>query len=243
MSPAAKRRKAALAALGVLLLAAADGYGQELRRYEETVLLAADGSAAVRVVLEFRRGGGGLLLLSVRSAALRDVRAKGVELLAPRPVEKGGNHFLALAPPAGAAAAEVAFTVDGYFRAGGRPGPFNTRKLEYRFVNVSFAAVERFSVDLVLPTGRVFNALGRFVPEPERQGMVIPFAIVRRDGRLAGRIVLEGLGLGDEVALECTTRPARRSRWLLLALAALALAYLVFFRDVLRERRSGRSGG
>ncbi len=244
MTARARGARTALAAAAILLLAAARGFGQELRRYGETVILAADGSAAVRVVLEFGRGGDGPVLIPVPAADLRDVRAQGIALLDPRPVAKGGSHFLALAAPAGAAAAaEVAYTVDGYFRAGGRPGPFHTRKLEYRFVNVSFAALEQFAVDLVLPPGQVFHAIGRFAPEPEREGMVAPFAIVRRDGRLVGRIALGRLSLGDEVALECTLRPARRSRWLLAALAALALAWIVFFRDVLCERPSGRVKG
>lgn len=245
MSRKAGNMKTAAAAIGVLLLAAACGYGQELRRYDETVTLAADGSAAVRIVLEVERRGDAAIWLPVPAPTLRSMRATGISLLSPQPVKRGGRHFLELALPPAAGpghAAEVEFTADGYFRAGGRPGPFHTRKLAYRFVNVSFAAVGEFSAALVLPPGCVFNAIGRFVPETRGQGTAVPFAIVRRDGRLAGRITLAAVGLGDEVALECTVRPARRSRWLLLGLAVLALAWLVFFRDVLRGRENGSGG-
>jgi hypothetical protein len=234
------------AALLLILGAPVPARGQELSRYEETVTLAADGSARVRVILERRPGGGTPVLIPVRSALLRDVRAAGGGIPAPRPVARGSGHFLEIAlPPApgGAGTIEVTYAVDSYFPAGGRPGPFGNRKLDYRFVSVSFAAIERFSAALVLPEGWVFNAIGRFVPAPEKEGMVAPFAIARAGGRLAGRIELSGLGLGDEVALSCTIRSGRRSLWLLFALAILAAVWLVFFRDVLgngRDRPAAR---
>ena len=228
------------AALLVLLGAAMPARGQELSRYEETVTLAADGSARVRVVLQVRRGGAAPALLPLR-AAPGPLRTEGIDPASARVAQKGSGPFIELdlppeAPPGRTIAVEYA--LPGYFQAGGRPGPFGNRKLDYRFVNVSFAAVDRFSASLVLPAGWVFNAVGRFVPEPEKEGMVAPFAIVRAGGRLAGRIDLSGLGLGDEVALSCTVRSGRRSPWLLLALALLAAAWLLFYRDVLRNGRN-----
>ncbi|HOW45951.1 MAG TPA: hypothetical protein PK919_12390 [Candidatus Aminicenantes bacterium] len=236
-----KRALAAAAALLLVLGAALPARGRELSRYEETVTLAADGSARVRVLLEPRPGAAAPVLIPVRSAILRDVRAKGAGSPAPRSVARGNGQFLEIvlppAPEAGAAGTiEVTYAMDGYFKAGGRPGPFGNRRLDYRFVSVSFAAIDRFSASLVLPQGWVFNAIGRFVPAPEKEGMVAPFTIVRAGQRLAGRIGLSGLGLGDEVALSCTVRHGRRSPWLIFLLAALAAAYLVFFRDVLRGK-------
>ncbi len=236
-----KRALSGVAALLLVLGAAMPARGQELSRYEETVTLAADGSARVRVFLEPRPGAGAPVLIPVRSAALRDVRAKGAGSPTPRPVARGNGHFLEIAlpstmGPASTGTIELTYAIEGYFKAGGRPGPFGNRKLDYRFVSVSFAAIDRFSASLVLPEGWVFNAVSRFVPEPEKEGMVAPFAISRAGGRLTGRIDLSGLGLGDEVVLSCTVRSGRRSLWLLLALAVLAATWLLFFRDVLRGK-------
>ncbi len=214
------------------------GHAQELSRYEETVTLAADGTAAIRIVLEPRGAGGLPVLLPVPSAALRGLRARGIAPPGLRLIARGGNRFLALdlPPTIGAAKTiEIEYAADGYFKAGGRPGPFGNRPLQYRFVNVSFAAIDRFAAALVLPEGHVFNAVGRFVPEPEKEGMVAPFAIARAGGRIVGRIALGPLVLGDEVALACTFRAARRSKLILVILAILALAYLVFFRDLLKN--------
>jgi hypothetical protein len=228
-------------ALWLLLFLAAGlaGYGQELARYEETVTLAADGTAAIRIVLEPRGAGGLPVLIPVGPKTVRDLKATGIAAAALRQVERGGERYLELPlPPAAGAAKTIAveYAADGYFKAGGRPGPFGNRPLRYRFVNVSFAVIERFAATIVLPEGQVFNAVSRFVPEPEKEGMVAPFAIARAGGRIVGRITLARLGLGQEVALACTFRSARKSKLTLVFLALLALAYLVFFRDILRKR-------
>jgi len=226
-------RAAALLLLSGLSLA---GYGQELSRYAETVNLAADGSASIRLLLEFRGLEGPQLLIPVRYTSIRNLEAKRLVPGALRLVEKGGNRFLVLDLPQAAAAApaiEIEFMVADYFKAGGSPGPFGNRNLGYRFVNVSFAGIEKFTAELVLPPGHVFNALSRFSPQPEKAGMIAPFTISRAGGRSVGRIVVDRVGLGDEIALDCTFRSGRRSKLLLVILVVLALAYLVFFRDVL----------
>jgi len=226
-------RAAALLLLSGLSLA---GYGRELSRYAETVDLAADGSAAIRLLLEFRGREGPQLLIPVRYTSIRNLEAKRLVPGALRLVEKGGSRFLALDVPLAAAATpavEIAFTVDDYFNAVSSPGPFGNRSLGYRFVNVSFAGIEKFTAEIVLPAGHVFNALSRFSPQPEKAGMIAPFTIFHAGGRSVGRIVVDRVGLGDEIALDCTFRSGRRSKLLLVILIVLALAYLVFFRDVL----------
>lgn len=47
------------------------------------------------------------------------------------------------------------------------------------------------------------------------------------------------VGLGDEIALQATFRHSRRSKPLFLVLLAAALAYLVFYRDILKNPRKG----
>ncbi len=234
----AMKRKAA-GAVALLLFLGLMGYGQQLSRYAETVTLAGNGSARIRLRLEFRGPSGPQLLIPVRHESVHGLDVQGVAPTALRLVEKGGNRFLALDLPVAAApaAVEVAFAVDDYFKAGGSPGPFGNRKLGYRFVNVSFAGIEKFSAALVLPSGYVFNAVSDFSPQPESAGMVAPFTISREDGRSVGRIAIDHIGLGDEVALSCTFRSGRRSKLLLVILALMALAYLVFFRDLLREKK------
>ncbi|MCU0236232.1 MAG: hypothetical protein MUC72_04005 [Acidobacteria bacterium] len=236
-----KKKASRVAALLFLLGMGLTGHAQELSRYAETVTLAADGSAAIRLLLEFRGPVVPRLLVPVRHRSVRGLQAKGLAPGALRWVEKGGKRFLELDLPATAAAApriEIAFTVDGYFKAAGRPGPFGNRALDYRFVNVSFSGIDNFSAALALPDGHVFNAVDRFIPEPAKAGMVAPFTIAQENGRITGRITLDGIGLGDEVALSCTFKKARRPPQLLFILLALAIAYLVFYRDVLKNGKN-----
>ncbi len=222
----------------LLLGASLASFGQELARYDETVTLNAEGSASFRIVLEFRDWAGQQVLIPVAANEVHGLKAQGVAPAALRLIERGGVRFVALDLPQGAGApgaVQVEYEARGYFKARGRPGPFATRPLAYRFVNVSFASIGKFSAAIVLPGGHVFNAVSRFTPEPEKAGMIAPFTIAREDGRIVGRIAVDEVGLGDEVTLACTFRAARRSPWLLFALLALAIAYLVFFRDVLKD--------
>lgn len=238
---AMKRALAGAAALLLLLGASVPARGQELSRYEETVTLAADGSAQVRVVLQVRQGGATPALLPLR-AAPASLRTAGIGPASARVVQKGSAPFIELDLPPGASPGRtvaVEYSLPGYFQAGGRPGPFGNRKLDYRFANVSFSAIDRFSASLLLPEGWVFNAVSRFAPAPEKEGMVAPFTIARAGRRLAGRIDLSGLGLGSEAVLSCTVRSGRRSLGLLFALAVLAAAWLLFYRDVLKVGRNG----
>lgn len=224
--------------LFLFLGASLAGFGQELAHYDERVVLNVEGTASFRIIMEFREWSGQQVLIPVAAKGVRGLKAQGIAPAALRLVERGGERFVALDLPPGAAApgsVRVDYEADEYFKARGRPGPFGTRTLAYRFVNVSFAAIGQFSAVIVLPEGHVFNAVSRFSPEPEKAGMVAPFAIARQDGRIVGRIAVGEVGLGDEVALACTFRAARRSPWLLFALLALAVAYLVFFRDVLKD--------
>ena len=216
-------------------------HGRELSRYDETVTLASDGSAAIRLSLTFAGQLEAGILIPVRHAALLNLQAQGMAENAVRQVDSKGNYFVALdfagngVPPT---AVEISFQVKDYFANGGPPGPFGNKELGYRFVNVTFARIEKFSAELVLPGGYVFNAIDSFSPKPKKTGMTLPYTISRKNGQDIMRLAVEDVRLGDEIALRCTFKSTKKSKLLLLALIGLAIAYLVFYRDILKNGKS-----
>lgn len=225
--------------LFVLCLGAfAPAYGGELSRYDETVVLHSDGSAAVRLSLVLAGQAEPTIRIPVRQAALLNLQARGIAPDAVRQVENKGNYFVALdfsasgTPPA---ELEISFRVKNYFASGGPSAPFGNRELGYRFVNVTFARIEMFSAELVLPGGFVFNAVSSFSPKARKSGTAFPYAFSRKDGQDIVRIAADDVKLGDEIALACTFKSTKKSKLLLLALIVLAVAYLVFFRDLLKS--------
>lgn len=223
---------------GLLLALSALGSAAELSRYEERVDLAGDGSASVRVRLAFRGVAPPLVLLALPRPEVRELKATGPALASVRTLDKGDRRFLALelaSGTVGPATAEISFSLAGYVQDGAQAAPYGNRRLGYRFVNVAFDRIDEFTATIVLPAGDVFNAVDEFSPEPEKSGTVIPFTISREEQRTVGRIEVKNVRLGDEVKLACTFRSGRKSKWLLFVLLALAAAYLVFFRDTLKE--------
>jgi hypothetical protein len=216
-------------------------YGRELSRYDEKVILHGDGSAEIRLSLRVTDWTEAKILIPVRQASLLNLQAQGIAPTAVRAVENKGNCFVALdfsGTGVTPAAIEISFQVKKYFENSGPSAPFGNVDLGYRFVNVTFERIGKFSAELVLPDGYVFNAISGFSPKPKKSGMGMPYTISRRDGKNIGRIAVDNVKLGDEIALTCTFKSGKKSLLLLWALIALAVAYLVFFRDILKNRKT-----
>jgi len=214
---------------------------RELSRYDETVVLAADGSAEIRLSLTFADRTESGVLIPVRHAALLNLNASGMAKGAVRRVENKGNYFLALdfaGTGANPAAIEISFQVKNYFEDKGASSPFGNKELGYRFVNVSFERIGKLSAKLVLPAGFVINGIGNFSPKPQKSGMALPYTISRQDGKDVAGIAVDNVKLGDEITLHCTFKSTKKSLPLLLFLIALAIAYLVFFRDILKNGKN-----
>ncbi len=222
------------------------GYARELSRYEETVTLSLDGSAAVRLALVVGDpdSAGLEVLVPLFKGSPRDLQVRGVAGASVRLSENKGNLLLALSLPGGLSGpvtVEITYMVDGYFEVG-KASDFGNRDLAYRFVNVTFDRIANFSAVLVLPSGQVLNTIGDYSPKPKKQGGAVPYSISRVEGKDAGIIKADDLRLGDEVSLGCTFKSATKSRPLFFALILLAAAYLVVFRDILRNGGDGKNG-
>jgi hypothetical protein len=216
-------------------------YGRELSQYGETVILHGDGSAAIHLSLTIADQAEPGILIPVRHASLLNLQAQGIASTAVRVVENKGNYFLALDLPAagvGPLKIEISYQVENYFENGGPSAPFGNKELGYRFLNVTFDRIGKFSAQLVLPAGYVFNAISGFSPKPKKSGMALPYTLSRQNGENVGSITVENIKLGDEIALNCTFKSTKKSLPLLLALIALAVAYLVFFRDILQNGKN-----
>ncbi len=233
---AAMKTKTLLGALAVLALAAGlPARAAELPGYREIVSLRADGSAEVRVTLTVPAGGGRGLLVPVSWTSPRNVRVLGPAGAAVSVADRDGKSFLAVdAAGTAAGALVVSFEVDGCFQSG-RPAAFGNRALGYRFINVTFDRIAKFEAELILPPGCVFNDVGDFEPKAAAAGSAVPYVFGRTGGRDVARLAVNDLKLGEEVRLACTFKSARKPKPLLFFLLAAAVAYLVFFRGLLKN--------
>jgi hypothetical protein len=243
---AAWRKRAIFFCLFVLCLGVrTQAYAQEIPRYDETVTLNRDSSAAIRLFLAVADWSEPRILIPVRYPSLLDLQAPGFPPTAVRVLENKGNHFVALdftGSGTRPTTIGISFRVKNYFAGGGQPGPFGNKDLGYRFVNVTFALIGKFSAELVLPAGYIFNAIGEFSPKPKKSGMAMPYTISRKNGKNIARMTVANVKLGDEITFHCTFKSTKKSRPLFFVLIALAIAYLFLFRDLLKSGENGAGG-
>lgn len=211
--------------------------GLVLSAYGETVDLRADGSAEIRLSMTMTGGGMTELRIPVRHAALTGLRSVGAGLSGLHTEQRQDVHYLVaeLASSSGETRTiDLVYQVPDYFAGDGKSGSFGARDLEYRFVNVSFEGIAAFSARLMLPEGWVFHQVNRFLPQPKKTGTAPPYRLDRVEGRRLVEITLTEIGLGDEVVLDCAFRSESRSKVVMVFLILAALAYLIFFRDILK---------
>ncbi len=211
--------------------------GPKVAEYGERVLLRADGSASVSLSLTVAALGANGIRIPVRHASLHSLDAQGPGPVGARVREENGLRFIQLAIPAVAPrplTLRVSYEVKDY--TGGGAG---LRSLDYRFQNLTFDRIRSFRAILALPEGYIVQAVGEFLPKPAKAGAPPPYALFREGGRRGVRMGTTDVGLGDEIALQATFRHSRRSKPLFLVLLAAALAYLVFYRDILKNPRKG----
>jgi hypothetical protein len=229
----------------LFLLAGSLIRARELSSYRETVYLNPDGSADIHISLTVCAGSDPQILISVPRTPLLELKVRGIDSSAVRTIENQGSRFVALQLPGtsqGVLPVDLAFRVASYFEAGAPPAPFGKQALAYRFVNVGVERIKAFSAQIALPVGQVFFSIDDFSPKPGNTGMTAPYVISRVKGRNVVTISLSDVKLGDEIVLRGSFRSAAKSKVMLYFLAGLAVVYLVFFRDVLKNREKASVG-
>ena len=204
--------------------------GPELSSYSEKLEVLEDGSARVRLEMTVTAGGGEELRIPVYSGIRPDPVVDGLSPEAVQMEAGDGVRFLRL-DIAGIAEyplrVVLSYFVKDFFD--------KSLELQYRFMNMSFHRIDRFSATVFLPDGFAVKTIDRFAPKPKNKGASSLYSLTRIDGRRALSIQLSDVKLGEEIALSGTVFPEKKSRILMFFLIIFAIIYLIFFRDVLKN--------
>lgn len=217
-----------------------------LAAFRETLSVAADGDAVVTVTAVVGRVSSMDLLLPWQYAGGRDhqiVRGPATFRTgpdgSPAPlVDVLGRSCwnLQLAAEAAPGDTVVATAVlPGWYDASGSRRQFGVHRFALAWVNTSRFVLREFSLALELRPGLLVDAVGATTPafNPSRSAAP-PYAVGRVGDRGTFTLAVAGLAPADRTAFTVDARPARRGPVPLLAGVALAVLYLVFFRDVLK---------
>jgi hypothetical protein len=220
-----------------------------LSGYMESVRVGSDGDAEIEIRFVLGRGGPGGLLLPFEYDGGSDFRITSgparfpLEGSGPRRTVLGHRMLAVEAAPEAAVGdtVRIAARVPGWYDAESSRRPFGESGLSRRLLNTSSYVLRDLQLRIVLPPGQVVQAMDKLVPsyDPKRNPTP-PYAIERLGDRLAVTLAVETLPPSGAVELGFGTRPARRPRLPLYLGLALAVLYLIFFRDVLKPAEGER---
>jgi len=221
-----------------------------LAGYKETITIGPDGNARVEIAVVLGQGGFGDLLMpfdfedgsdfTILSGPAFFGTGTGDQ---PRPTLMAlGRRMLNLHTTADAAAGDtvrVSAHVPGWFDSEASRRPYGVFFLSRRYVNFSAFVLRDFQVVLELAPGMVVHTIDRVVPAYEpKKSPVPPFAISHSGERVTATIKAAMLPPAAESRIDLRIRPARRGLIPLIAGIAFAGLYLLFFRDVLKPKKT-----
>jgi len=115
-----------------------------------------------------------------------------------------------------------------------RAGPYGTVLCTFDAVNRTPYTIREFSGEVVLPDGFIVQRILDSTPGVKSRDPEPPYRVHKIDNRHAIRISRAEADLGDRLVLKLQLKRSARSWILIGTLLALAVLYLVFFRDGLK---------
>lgn len=226
--------------LAAVLLAAGAALGAaEVNAYAVNLRIQPDGSARGRVQLHLHGVTPGPFDVPFGVVDARDlVVAEGPRGTEASLVPTEGQPRIRLAipeAPAGEFTVTLAFTTP---RAYARPEPAKGRGavapvlLRHAFVNTLPTGISDYRFEALLPAGAMAQAIREQLPKPGKTESDPRVRLGLIDGCQAATLRVGPLRQGDDTAMTVEITSTRRSWGWLLAGCALALLYLVRFRDL-----------
>lgn len=232
--------------LAAVACAAACGAAQaaKIPSYAARVDVAADGRSETAVQLQIDEAAPATLLVPL-AASLKPAGPVRVDSAPPgtrvRSVEVAGRPHLEVVLPEGVAAS-VALALgfaagevmaEPKARAQGRRSlPKGHLLLDHSFVNTQPVTIGSYRVQVVLPEGTRFQEIREQTPKTRRTEVEPRVRLNAVDGRQGALLQLKDVQQGERAGMSLeVVRDHRSLAWLVVGLA-LAVAYLIGFRDL-----------
>jgi hypothetical protein len=122
---------------------------------------------------------------------------------------------------------------------GKKRADFGNMTLTHIFRNTTSRTITTYQGDIFLPEWLTVTSVVSSIPAQTEKDAVSPFDILRDGARAGVRIRGRDIRPGDAAAITFRCKAAAKSPVLFGLLAIAGLAYLIFFRDVLKEKTNG----
>lgn len=233
--------------LSLLLGASPLVAGAELRDYQVRLVTATDGAAQATVRLDLDRATPGPLSIPLGFKAIEDLQlgeAPAGTRLALGPTN--GQLLLHAHLPEGVPpTCQLTFRFrvpQAFLPTEPAPGEKPTlaagnRLFRHAFVQTQEGILGHYRLEVLFPEGLMAQGIREALPKPKRTEVQPRVRLERLEGRQAAVLQMDAIKQGDDTALLLELTPERKSLGWLVAGAAMAVLYLVAFRDLVRPAK------
>ncbi len=219
-----------------------------IKTYASRAVVVADGSARVILHLELVDAVAGNMVIPIGFDKPDDFQtgnnAPGVSLTPHLAKERPNVEVNLPASLTGNVTLDFSFTVPALL---GKPKEAageqikiatDTGVVRHSFVNTESAPIGHYTLDILLPDAKVVQKIAEQLPKPKRSELLPRVRLDRFDGQLQGATLqMSSLKQGDRASMVLYVVDAKRSLGWLLVGAAISLAYLFGFRDLVKPNQ------
>jgi len=226
-------------------------FGQVITNFSEKIYIQESGSAIVALSFEFQNDSSESYLLlpwNFKAESIDMNYAKFTSLNGSTKAITGelvnihSNYFLRLSIDTlyKKHKYNVSFLISGYYDfAKEEIGDYGNYSLKFTYANSSIPVIKDFTSSVILPEGYIVGSVVESIPKQKSEESIPPYKLFRERGLNGITLSTEKLIIGENVYLNFKFKSAEKPYYFLIVLIAIAVLYLIFFRDVLKNGNNG----
>ncbi len=227
-------------ALWALVAAAGPAAAGPSLALHERITLRDDGSADITIVITSQGMPPGAILIPCAYAGVESLASPDSSATVRLQEDQDVRFFRLEAAERGDRPVTIHMEVPRYVDwQGKKRADFGNMTLTHAFRNTTSRTVTTYRCDVLLPEWLTVTSVVSSIPAQTEKDPVSPYDILRDGGRTGVSIRTRDLRPGDAAAITFRCKPVEKSPVLFGLFALAGLAYLIFFRDVLKEKTNG----
>lgn len=108
--------------------------------------------------------------------------------------------------------------------------------IKYRFINTRFAKIDKYSVKIILPKKFNITSVDESIPKATEDSPKSPFVLGKEKDNYFVELLGDNVKLGENLFIKFRFKENNRSLLLGLLLGAVAIGYLIIFRDLRKPK-------
>jgi len=206
----------------------------------ERITVHIDGSADIALVITRQGMPAGPILIPCAYAGIHDLTSPDSGVVVRLQEDQDIRFFRVEAGEQEGRPVTIRMVVPRYVDwEGMKRADFGNMTLTHTFRNTTPRTVTTYRGDVLLPEWLTVTSVVSSIPAQTEKDPVSPYDILRDGGRTGVSIRTRDLRPGDATAITFRCKPVEKSPVLFGLFALAGLAYLIFFRDVLKEKTNG----